>query len=144
MGLGQKHIREFSGNHVTLPNSLHGHIYDVPNTYWWVSDDLTLNINSIYSGEKLWIQRVDWEWMSKEVLYEDESYGQDHFLHRSQEAVEQLYAAKSFTHNFVKDFLIDKINSDDYFAKRCLLLLQQDRLMHEDLPKLFADMGIQG
>lgn len=137
-------IRDFSGNHVTLPNSLHGHIYDDPNTYWWLSDDLTLNINSIYSGEKLWIQRVDWEWMSKEVVYEDESYGQDHFLHRSQSDIEDLYAEKSVTCNSVKEFLIEKIKTDDHFAKRCLMLLNQDRLMHEDLTKLYADMGMGG
>ncbi|MEM8777886.1 MAG: DUF6702 family protein [Cyanobacteria bacterium P01_G01_bin.49] len=34
-------IRNFSGNHVTLPNSVAGHIYDDPGTYWWVTDDLT-------------------------------------------------------------------------------------------------------
>jgi hypothetical protein len=136
-------IRDFSGNHVTLPNSLNGHIYDDPNTYWWISDDLTLNINSIYSGEKLWIQRVDWEWMSKDVIYEDESYDQDHFLHRTLDEVEQLYASQNITDTSVKEFLIDKIKKDDHFAKRCLMILRQDRFMHEDLTQIFAEIEVE-
>ena len=136
-------IRNFSGNHVTLPNSLHGDFYDDPNTYWWLSDDLTLNINSIYTGEKLWIQRVDWEWMSKEVVYEDEADVQDHFLHRSSDEVEKLYAPKKITKDSVKDFLIEKIKKDDNFAKRCMAMLRQDQLMSEDLTKLFEDSGIE-
>ena len=136
-------IRNFSGNHVTLPNSLHGDLYDDPNTYWWLSDDLTLNINSIYTGEKLWIQRVDWEWMSKEVIYEDEADVQDHFLHRSLDEVEKLYAPKEITENSVKDFLIEKIKKDDNFAKRCMAMLRQDQLMSEDLTKLFEESGIE-
>ena len=39
---------------------------------WYITDDMTLNINSIYTDEKIWIQRVDWEWMSKEIVFERE------------------------------------------------------------------------
>ena len=134
-------IRNFSGNHVTLLNSLQGHMYDDPETYWYVTDDLTININSIYSGEKLWIQRVDWEWMSKEVVYEDEVHERDLFLKRSLEEIENLYAPTTITPNSVKSFLIEKIRKDDDFAKRCLAILNQDRLMSKDLGQLFVESG---
>ncbi|MEA5511707.1 hypothetical protein VB715_18190 [Crocosphaera sp. UHCC 0190] len=136
-------IRTFSGNHVTLLNSFYGDMYDDPNTYWWVTDDLTININSIFSGEKFWIQRVDWEWMSKEVIYEDEVQDQNTLLNRSFEEIEKLYAAKAITNDSVKNFLMENIKKDDNFAKRCLLLLRQDQLMGEDLSKLFEDSGIE-
>ena len=135
-------IRTFSGNHVTLLNSFHGDIYDDPQTYWYVTDDLTLNINSIYSGEKLWIQRVDWEWMSKEVVYEDEVHERDLFLKRSLEEIENLYSPTTITPNSVKSFLIEKIRKDDEFAKRCLAILNQDRLMSKDLSQLFVESGL--
>lgn len=136
-------IRNFSGNHVTLPNSVAGHMYDDPETYWWVTDDLTLNINSIFSGEKFWIQRVDWEWVSKEVVYEDEVYEKNTLLHRSPEEIEKLYGSKAITNDSVKDFLIKKIEQDDHFAKRCLVMLRQDQLMGEDLSKLFEESGME-
>ena len=136
-------IRTFSGNHVTLFNSLHGHIYDDPQTYWYLTDDLTININSIYTGEKLWIQRVDWEWMSKEVVYEDELQEQGIDLIRSAEDVEKLYGPKEITQNSVKDFLSQKIQQDDEFAKRCLAMLSQDQLMSKDLTQLFVESGIK-
>jgi hypothetical protein len=135
-------IRNFSGNHVTLLNSLHGSIYDDPETYWWVTDDLTLNINSIYSGEKFWIQRVDWEWMSKEVVYEDEAQTRDPFLIRAAEDIAKLYTPQAITQQSVREFLIEKIQQDETFAKRCLLLLRQDQLMNTDLAQLFIDSGI--
>ena len=136
-------IRNFSGNHVTLPNSFHGDIYDDSETYWYVTDDLTLNINSIYSGEKIWIQRVDWEWMSKEVVYEDEVQERDIFLIRSLEEIENVYAPTAITPNYVKNFLIEKIKKDDEFAKRCLAMLRQDQLISKDLSQLFVESGFK-
>ena len=135
-------IRNFSGNHVTLPNSLHGKMYDDPQTYWYLTDDLTININSIYSGEKLWIQRVEWEWMSKEVVYEDEVQEQELELIRSAQEIDNLYAPNSITQNTVKNFLIEKIQQDDEFAKRCLAILGQEQLMSKDLTQLFVESGI--
>ncbi|WP_019506338.1 hypothetical protein [Pleurocapsa sp. PCC 7319] len=136
-------IRNFSGNHVTLPNSFHGDIYDDSETYWHVTEDLTLNINSIYSGEKLWIQRVDWEWMSKEVVYEDEVQEQNIFLTRSFEEIKDLYASRDITPKSVKKFLMEKIKKDDDFAKRCLAILRQDQLMSKDLGELFVESGFK-
>lgn len=136
-------IRTFSGRHVTLPNSFYGHMYDDADTYWWVTDDLTINVNSIYTGEKLWIQRVDWEWMSKEVVYEDEVHEQDLLLTRSLADIEHLYAPKAITTESVKNFLAHKIQTDDTFAKRCLNLLYQDQLMGKDLADLFVDTGLE-
>ncbi len=135
-------IRTFSGNHVTLPNSFYGHMYDDSQTYWYLTDDLTININSIYSGEKLWIQRVDWEWMSKEVVYEDEVQEQNLDLIRSREEIENLYAPKEITQNSVKNFLMEKIQQDDEFAKRCLVILGQDQLMIKDITQLFVESGM--
>lgn len=135
-------IRNFSGNHVTLPNSLHGHMYDDPQTYWYLTDDLTININSIYSGEKLWIQRVEWEWMSREVVYEDEVREKELDLIRSAQEIDNLYAPNSITQNTVKKFLIDKIQQDDEFAKRCLAILGQEQLMSKDLTQLFVESGM--
>ena len=131
-------IRNFSGNHVTLPNSFHGDMYDDPQTYWYLTDDLTLNINSIYSGEKLWIQRLDWEWMSKEVVYEDEVDQQDLCLIRSFEEIKKLYYSQEITPTSVKEFLMEKIEHDDDFAKRCLAILHQEQLMSKDLSQLFV------
>ncbi|RMF22496.1 MAG: hypothetical protein D6756_10495 [Cyanobacteria bacterium J083] len=136
-------IRNFSGNHVTLPNSIQGHMYDDPQTYWYITDDLTININSIYSGEKIWIQRVDWEWMSKEVVYEDELDSQDIYLQRSAKEIEKLYKPQSITPSSVKNFLIEKIQKDDQFAKRCLAILSQEQLMNYDLTELFKTTGIK-
>jgi hypothetical protein len=136
-------IRNFSGNHVTLPNSLHGHIYDDPETYWYVTDDLTININSIYSGEKVWIQRVDWEWMSKEVVYDDQLQDHNIDLIRSFEEIEKLYAPQQINQNSVKDFLVEKIQKDDHFAKRCLAILCQEQLMSKDLTELFLESGME-
>ena len=65
-------IRTFSGNHVTLPNATDGAMYDDPFTRYFVTDDCTININSIYRDERLWLQRVEWEWVSHETIFEDE------------------------------------------------------------------------
>ena len=136
-------IRTFSGNHVTLLNSYHGDMYEDPDTYWHLTDDLTLNINSIYTGEKLWIQRVDWEWVSKEVVYEDEVQDRETYLTRSWDEIERLYSEPAITPVTIKNFLAAKIQQDDEFAKRCLLLLNQDNLMDKDLSQLFAQSGIE-
>jgi hypothetical protein len=136
-------IRNFSGGHVTLPNSLSGNMYDDPQLYWYITDDLTLNINSIYTGEKMWLQRIDWEWVSREVVYEDELDQHDLILNRSSEEVEKLYNPQEISYNSVKDFLIKKIQEDDHFAKRCLTLLCQDQLMDQDLVAIFAESGLK-
>lgn len=132
-------IRNFSGNHVSLPNSFYGNMYDDSATYWYISDDLTININSIYTGEKLWIQRVDWEWMSKEVVYEDEVNEGNIHLIRSFEEIEKLYGDGEIDRDSVKDFLIKKIQADDDFAKRCLAILSQEKLMSKDLAQIFIE-----
>jgi hypothetical protein len=136
-------IRNFSGGHVTLPNSLNGAVYDDPQTYWWVTDDLTLNINSIYTDEKCWIQRVDWEWMSKDVIYSDEIKTKDIYINRSIEEVEKLYIPQKINKKSVTDFLLKKIEEDEHFAKRCLALLAQDSLMDKDLTQLFEEAGLE-
>lgn len=135
-------IRTFSGNHVDLPNSFEGDMYDDPATYWWITDDLTLNVNSIYSGEKFWIQRVDWEWMSKEVVYDDEIHQQPLYLSRSEEDIQSLYSSQAVSPSSVKQFLQDKIQADEAFAKRCLALLHQDQVMDKDLTQLFLESGM--
>lgn len=135
-------IRNFSGGHVTLANSVQGHLYDDAQTYWWVSDDLTININSIYTDEKCWIQRVDWEWVSRDVVYDDELESQNIYLNRSFKEIEKLYAPQKITPKSVKDFLREKIDKDEHFAKRCLALLCEDQLMGKDLTQLFIDSGI--
>lgn len=136
-------IRNFSGNHVTLPNSVDGDIYYDPNNYDWVTDDLTININSIYTGEKLWIQRVDWEWVSREILYEDEAHYQDHYMHRNKEDVNALYAPQHVTNDSVKAYLANRIQNDDHFAKRCLALLKTDQLVNSDLTILYGELGLE-
>jgi hypothetical protein len=135
-------IRTFSGNHVTLPNSVAGAMFVDPNTYYWVSDDLTLNINSIFSGEKLWLQRVEWEWVSKDVIYDDDPFS-DPYVVRDREQIEEIYKTKEVTKDLVKNFLIERIKKDDQFAKRCLSLLNHDQLLQRDLIALYKDLGIQ-
>lgn len=136
-------IRTFSGRHVTLPNCENGGMFDDGELYWYITDDLTLNINSIYTDEKMWIQRVDWEWMSKEVIYEDELQDQDLYLTRSETDIEQIYQPQAMNEDSVKEFLIQKIQRDDHFAKRCLGLLCEEQLMGKDLVQLFTESGMQ-
>ncbi len=136
-------IRTFSGNHVTLPNSVAGAMYDDPNTYYWVTEDMTLNVNSIYRGEKLWIQRVEWEWMSKEIVYYDELPQKSPYLVRTRADVEALYAEQEVTPETVKKFLIGRIERDEHFAKRCLSLLNTDRLLGQDLIALYKSLDIR-
>lgn len=130
-------IRTFSGNHVTLPNAPDGAMYEDPFTRYFVTDDCTININSIYRDERLWLQRVDWEWVSQETLFEDELAYQEPYLYRTKEEVEALYAAKKIDDDTVKEFLINKIREDSGFAKRCLLLLQEGTLLRDDLVALY-------
>ncbi len=130
-------IRTFSNNHITLPNAPDGAMYDDPNTRFYITDDCTLNINSIYHGERLWLQRVEWEWVSRETIYEDEQGRVDPYLHRTPEEVQALYAEKKINDDTVKEFLIDRIRQDSTFAQRCLLLLNEDSLLRNNLVTLY-------
>ena len=137
-------IRSFSGRHMTLSNSVDGHMYDDVDTYWYVTDDMTININSIYTDEKIWIQRVDWEWMSKEVVFEDEIDKKSPFVSRSLKEIEKLYVPQKINQDSVKDFLMNKIKTDEHFAKRCMAILCQDKLMeNNNLIELFHESGIK-
>jgi hypothetical protein len=129
-------IRTFSGNNITLPNAIDGAMYEDPFTRYCVTDDCTLNLNSLYRDERIWLQRVDWEWVSRETIFEDELAFQEPYLNRSKEEVDALYAAKEIDDEAVKKFLIDKVRGDGAFAKRCLLLLCEDRLLGNDLVAL--------
>jgi hypothetical protein len=131
-------IRTFSGNHVSLPNALHGAMYDDPFTRFFVTDDCTLNINSIYRDERAWLERVDWEWVSGETLFEDEQAFADPYLQRTAAEVESLYARKQMTDDTVREILIDRIRRDSGFAQRCLLLLGEDSLLRKDLVTLYG------
>ena len=136
-------IRTFSGRHVTLPNNIDGHMYDELETYWYVTDDMTININSMYTDEKMWIQRVDWEWMSKEIVYEDEVEDKKLYLSRSRSEIDKLYVPQKINENSIKDCLVNKIETDEHFAKRCLAMLCQDQLMNQDLIQLFNQSGME-
>lgn len=136
-------IRTFSGNHVTLPNAVDGAMYEDPFTLYWITDDCTININSIYRDERIWIQRVDWEWVSRETIFEDELPYKDPYLYRTKEEVEALYATKLVDEGTVKEFLIDKIKKDDDFAKRCMILLNSDSLFESNLVDLYQKLDIQ-
>ena len=130
-------IRTFSGNNITLPNAFDGGMYDDPYTRFFVTDDCTLNINSIYREERLWLQRVDWEWVSQETLFEDELPYANPYLERTPHEVEALYAEKTIDDDTVKDFLVEKIDTDPVFAKRCLLLLAEEAWLRKDLVALY-------
>jgi hypothetical protein len=137
-------IRSFSGRHLTLSNSVDGHMFDDVDTYWYITDDMTININSIYTDERIWIQRVDWEWMSKEVVFEDEIDERNLFVSRTLKQIEGLYIPQKINQDSIKEFLINKIKKDEHFAKRCLAMLCQDKLMAEkDLIELFQESGIE-
>ena len=130
-------IRTFSGNNVTLPNALHGAMYEDPYTRFYITDDCTININSIHRDERLWLQRVDWKWVSRETIFEDELPYANPYLERTREEVEALYAEKEINEDFVKEFLIEQIRMDSAFAKRCLLLLIEERSLPKDLVALY-------
>ncbi|MGA1795478.1 MAG: hypothetical protein ACMUIL_06400 [bacterium] len=136
-------IRTFSGNHITLPNSVQGALFVDPWTQHWVTDDMTINVNSIYLGEKLWIQRVEWEWVSREIVYDDEVGKSDLYLTRAKKDIEGIYRTKEITTNVVKGYLIDRVRHDDHFARRCLALLNSDKLLERDMISLFKDLGIE-
>ena len=131
-------IRTFSGNHVTLPNAPDGAMYEDPFTRHFVTDDCTINVNSIHRDERLWLQRVDWEWVSGQTVFEDELAAQGPYLDRTREEVEALYAAKKIDDDTVKEFLIRKVREDSGFAKRCLLLLCEGPLLRDDLAALYG------
>lgn len=134
-------IRTFSGNHVTLPNAVEGAMYEDQYTRFFVTDDCTLNINSIYRDERLWLQRVDWEWMSQETLFEDEVASADLYRERTREEVESFYAKKKIDDDTVREFLIEKIRIDPVFAKRCLLLLAEEGWLRKDFVALYETLN---
>lgn len=136
-------IRTFSGNHVTLPNTVEGGMYEDPFTFYWITDDCTLNINSIYRDERVWIQRVDWEWVSRETIFNDEVYLRDPYLCRTKKEVEAIYSSKHITEDTAREFLINKIKEDYNFAKRCMLLLGEDDLFRNDLVALYKNLNIR-
>jgi len=134
-------IRTFSGNNVTLPNAIDGAMYDDPFTRFYITDDCTLNINSLYREERLWLQRVDWEWVSRETIFEDELPVANPYLERTPEEVEALYAEKEINEETVKEFLLDKVRTDPGFAKRCLMLLVEEKLLPNDLVTLYESLN---
>lgn len=136
-------IRTFSGNHVTLPNSVTGAMFDDPHTIHWVTDDLCLNVNSIYQGERLWLQRVDWEWASRQTIFEDELESASPMLVRTRKEVEALYRLPFIDEDAVRDYLAQRVRNDAHFAKRCMAMLQADALMSEDFVSLFKKLPRQ-
>jgi len=134
-------LRTFSGNNVTLPNALEGAMYEDPYTRFHVTEDCTLNINSVYREERFCLQRVDWEWVSQETLFEDEQSSGNLYLERTPEDVEAFYAKKKIDDDAVKAFLIDKIQTDPVFAKRCLLLLAEEEWLRKDLVALYETLN---
>lgn len=136
-------IRTLSGNNITLPNSPTGSMYVDPFTYYWITDDMTININSIFLGEKLWIQRIEWEWVSKEILFEDEVSTKDIILTRSKKEIDAIYSEKETTKEMVKQFLINMIANNDNFAKSCLILLNDNKLLEQDVISLYQNLGIK-
>ena len=83
-------IRTFSGNNITLPNATDGAMYEDPFTLYFVTDDCTLNINSVFREERIWLQRVDWEWVSHETKFEDELAYREPYLDRGKDEVDAL------------------------------------------------------
>lgn len=134
-------IRTFSGNNITLPNAVDGAMYDDPFTRFYVTDDCTLNINSLFREERLWLQRVDWEWVSRETIFDDELTSDNLYLERKPEEVEAMYAEKEITEDTVKEFLFDKVRTDPVFAKRCLLLLMEEKFLPNDLVALYETLN---
>lgn len=135
-------IRTFSGNHVSLPNAVEGAMYEDPNCYYWVTDDMTINVNSLYTDEKLWIQRVEWEWVSREVVYYDELVKKGLYLNRTKEEVDALYEERQVTESTVRDYLIHRIQNDEHFAKRCVAMLRHDQILGQDMVSLYKEAGL--
>lgn len=134
-------IRTFSGNNITLPNALDGAMYDDPYTRFYITEDCTLNINSLYREERLWLQRVDWEWVSRETIFEDELPSANPYLERTPEQIEALYVEKEINEDTIKQFLLDKVGTDPAFAKRCLMLLVEEKLLPNDLVTLYETLN---
>lgn len=134
-------IRTLSGNNVTLPNAPEGAMYDDPYTRFHVTDDCTINMNSIYREERIWFQRVDWEWVSRETIFDDELPQADPYLERTPEQVEALYAEKEINDDTIREFLLDKLRTDPGFAKRCLMLLVEEKLLSNDLVTLYESLN---
>jgi hypothetical protein len=134
-------LRTFSGNNITLLNNTEGAMYDDPYTRFHITDDLTLNINSIFREERIWLQRVDWEWVSRETIFEDEVASANPYLERTPEQVEALYDQKEITEESVKEFLIDMLHTDTTFAKHCLLLLIEKKFLPKDLVALYETLN---
>jgi hypothetical protein len=134
-------IRTFSGNNVTLPNAIDGAMYDDPFTRFYITEDCTLNVNSIYREERIWLQRVDWEWVSRETIFEDELPHANSYLERTPEQVEALYVEKEINEDTVKEYLLDKVRTDPVFAKRCLLLLLEEKFLPNDLVTLYESLN---
>ncbi len=134
-------IRTFSGNNVTLPNAVQGAMYEDPFTRYWVTEDCTLNVNSVFREERIWIQRVDWEWVSQDTIYEDELSYLEPFLYRKRDEVEALYAKPEIDEDTVRAALIGKIREDPAFAKRCLVLLGEESLLKDGLVSLYRRLG---
>lgn len=136
-------IRTFSGNHVTLPNAVSGAMYEDPHTLHWVTDDCTINVNSIHRDQRLWLQRVDWEWVSRETVFEDELAFIDPYLVRSREEVEALYAERPLDDSLVLDLLIKRIRSDARLARQCLLVAAGDGLNGDGLAAVYRKLELR-
>jgi hypothetical protein len=136
-------IRTFSGNHVTLPNAVGGGMYDDPHTFHWVTEDCTLNVNSIYRDQRLWLQRVDWEWMSRETLFEDEAAAADPYLARTPEQIEALYAERPLDDAAVLDLLAEQMRRNSRLARQFLLLAGGDGLGGDGLATLYTRLNLR-
>jgi hypothetical protein len=79
--------------------------------------------------------------VSREIVYDDEVGKVLPLLERTPEQVENLYREREVTADTARDFLIDRIKSDDHFAKRCLTLLATDKLLQNDLVGLYKTFG---
>ena len=74
--------------------------------------------------------------VSGETLFEDEVPFANLFLERTPEQIETLYAERKIDDDAVKELLIDKIRTDPVFAKRCLLLLGEEKWLRQELAAL--------
>ena len=82
--------------------------------------------------------------MSKEVVFEDEVDQKTPFVNRTLKDIEKLYVPQKINQDSVKDFLMNKIKTDEHFAKRCMAMLCQDKLMGEkNLVELFQESGVE-
>jgi hypothetical protein len=56
--------------------------------------------------------------------------------------VAALYKKKHVTKKVVEEFLVSRIKKDPDFAKRCLMLINNDKLHENDIVTLYKDLGI--